>query len=673
MNAAGMIKEALLEGTTEAERFRLLVEAVTDYAIYMLDLDGIVTSWNAGAERIKGYKANEIVGRSFANFYEEADRKAGIPQRVLAIAARDGKFQAEGWRVRKDGSRFWAFVIIDAIYDNGELIGFAKITRDLTERREAEEELRRSEELFRRLVEGVTDYAIYMLDPSGIVSNWNAGAQRIKGYEPDEIVGQHFSIFYTDEDRSRGEPARSLATAEREGRFEAEAWRQRKDGTRFWANVVIDAIRDPSGRLVGFAKITRDATERREAQFALDRTREALVHSQKIEAIGKLTGGVAHDFNNLLTVVLGSLDLLRRYLPNDDPRITRLLDNALQGAQRGATLTQRMLAFARRQELDRRPVDLVELTRGMRDMLQRSLGPQIAIETRFPLTLENVSADPHQLETALLNLAINARDAMPAGGVLTIAARNEVTVGDAKLSAGRYVRLTLSDTGEGMDAETLERATEPFFTTKGTGKGTGLGLSVVHGMVEQLGGQLVLHSAPGQGTTAELWLPAAERQAATDNSDTETEVIEQTPALTILAVDDDALVLANTRAMLEDLGHTVVLAYSGEEALEQLDRTAAVDLVITDHAMPRMTGTELATKIAARHPGMPIILATGYAELPASADAALPRLSKPYRQDALAGAVAAAVRPGRGGLVDVGMIGRTRRPPAGRLPRFRPF
>ena len=514
-----MIKEALLEGTTEAERFRLLVEAVTDYAIYMLDPNGIVTSWNAGAERIKGYKASEILGRSFSDFYEEADRKAGIPQRVLEIAARDGKFQAEGWRVRKDGSRFWAFVIIDAIYDNGELIGFAKITRDLTERREAEEELRRSEELFRRLVEGVTDYAIYMLDPSGIVSNWNAGAQRIKGYGPDEIVGQHFSIFYTDEDRSRGEPARSLAIAEREGRFEAEAWRQRKDGTRFWANVVIDAIREPSGRLVGFAKITRDITERREAQIALDRTREALMHSQKIEAIGKLTGGVAHDFNNLLTVVLGSLDLLRRYLPNDDPRITRLLDNALQGAQRGATLTQRMLAFARRQELDLRAVDVVELTRGMRDLLQRSLGPQITIETRFPLVLDNVMADPHQLETSLLNLAVNARDAMPVGGILTIAARNEATVGDDKLRPGRYVRLTLRDTGEGMDAETLARATEPFFTTKGTGKGTGLGLSMVHGMVEQLGGQLLLHSKPGEGTTAEIWLPAAERPAETDDSE----------------------------------------------------------------------------------------------------------------------------------------------------------
>lgn len=647
MNAAGMIEEAPLPDTIEGERFRLLVEAVTDHAIFMLDPNGIVTSWNAGAERITAYKESEIVGRSFATFYEEADRAAGMPQRVLSIAARDGKFQAEGWRIRKDGSRFWAFVIVEAIHDNGELIGFAKVTRDLTERRQAEEELRRSEELFRRLVEGVTDYAIYMLDPGGIVSNWNAGAQRIKGYGPDEIVGRHFSIFYTDEERDRGEPARSLAIAEREGRFEAEAWRQRKDGSRFWANVVIDAIRDPSGRLVGFAKITRDITERREAQLALERTREALLHSQKIEAIGKLTGGIAHDFNNLLTVVLGSLDLLRRYLPNDDPRVTRLIDNALQGAQRGATLTQRMLAFARRQELDPRPVDLLELTRGMRDLLQRSLGPQIAIETRFPLALDNVMADPQQLETALLNLAINARDAMPDGGILTIAGRNEATAVNAGLRPGPYVRLSLRDTGEGMDAETLARATEPFFTTKGTGKGTGLGLSMVHGMVEQLGGQLILQSRPGDGTTVEIWLPAARRPDATNAPATETRAVEQSPPLTILAVDDDALVLANTRAMLEDLGHTVVVAYSGEQALEQFERTPPIDLVITDQAMAKMTGTELAKKIKARHPGLPIILATGYAELPPSADTGLPRLPKPFRQEALAEAVANAVRTGR--------------------------
>jgi PAS domain S-box-containing protein len=642
VSEAGMLQKplSLSADAADAVRFRLLVEAVTDYAIYMLEPSGIVTSWNAGAERIKGYKAPEIIGRHFSTFYEEADRRAGVPQFALETARRTGKFEAEGWRLRKDGTRFWAFVIIDAIYDDdGSLLGFAKITRDLTERRKAEEELRRSEELFRRLVEGVTDYAVYMLDPGGIVSNWNAGAQRIKGYGPTEIIGQHFSIFYTDEDRVRGEPDRSLGIAEREGRFEAEAWRQRKDGTRFWANVVIDAIRDPSGRLLGFAKITRDITERRDAQIALDRTREALLHSQKIEAIGKLTGGVAHDFNNLLTVVLGSLDLLRRYLPKDDPRIVRLLDNALQGAQRGATLTQRMLAFARRQELDVRPVDLMELTRGMRDLLQRSLGPHIAIETRFPLAVSNVLADPTQLETALLNLAVNARDAMPSGGTLTIAARNETTVGDTRLAAGRYVRLALSDTGEGMDEATLSRATEPFFTTKGTGKGTGLGLSMVHGMVEQLGGQFVLHSKLGEGTTVELWLPVAEQSAAAAQIEAVAPVKQSRP-LTVLAVDDDALVLMNTRAMLEDLGHTVLVAQSGEQALQQVARGPEIDLVITDHAMPRMTGVELAKELTARGVSAPIILATGFAELEAGADGGLPRLPKPYRQEALATAIA---------------------------------
>jgi PAS domain S-box-containing protein len=626
---------------TQAERFRL-----TDYAIYMLDPNGIVTSWNPGAQRVDGYEASEIVGRDLGIFYEESEREAGAPRRALEVARRVGKYEADGWRVRRDGSRFWAFVAIDAIGDDsGKLIGFAMIVRDLTERRQTEEELRRSEDLFRRLVEGVTDYAIYMLEPTGIVNNWNAGAQRIKGYGPGEIVGRHFSIFYTDEDRARGEPARSLAIAEREGRFEAEAWRQRKDGTRFWANVVIDAIRDPSGRLLGFAKITRDITERREAQLALERTREALLHTQKIEAIGKLTGGVAHDFNNLLTVVLGSLDLLRRYLPNDDPRITRLLDNAVHGAQRGATLTQRMLAFARRQELDRQPVDLVELMRGMRDLLQRSLGPHIAIETRFPLGLASVLADPQQLDTALLNLAINARDAMPAGGILTIAARNETVAGDGDLPAGRYVRLALTDTGEGMDAETLGRATEPFFTTKGTGRGTGLGLSMVHGMVEQLGGRLALKSKLGEGTTVELWLPVAEQPAADTGVEEAAPPAARRRPLTILAVDDDALVLANMRAMLEDLGHTVFAAFSGEQALEQLGNTPTVDLVITDQAMPRMTGSDLAKEVAKRRPGLPIILATGYADLPPGTD--LPRLSKPYRQDALAEAVVAACEGGK--------------------------
>ena len=634
-------------GFGEAARFQLLVEAVTDYAIYMLDPSGTIVSWNAGAQRFKGYTAAEILGQNFERFYEDVDRRSGLPRRALETAAREGKFETDGWRVRKDGSCFWAHVVIDPIRDgSGQLLGFAKITRDLTERKQAEEELRRSEERFRLLVEGVTDYAIYMLDPKGVVSNWNTGAQRIKGYTAEEIVGQHFSRFYSAEDRARGVPARGLATAEREGRFEAEGWRVRKDGSTFWANVVIDAIRDPSGHLMGFAKITRDISERREAQLALERTREALVQSQKIEAIGKLTGGVAHDFNNLLTVVLGSLDLLRRYLPNDDPRITRLLDNAFQGAQRGATLTQRMLAFARRQELDLQSVDLQALVRGMKDLLQRSLGPQVSIETRFPLALDNVRADPNQLETALLNLAVNARDAMPGGGSLIIIARNETTAGDSLLPAGRYVRLALTDTGEGMDEATLARATEPFFTTKGVGKGTGLGLSMVHGMLEQHGGQFVLKSRLGEGATAELWLPVAEEDA----SAVDTAMVASPPQplrpLTVLAVDDDALVLANTRAMLEDLGHVVLAALSGRQALEQLEHADKVDLVITDHAMPHMTGAELATTITARWPGLPIILATGYAELPSGLQPALRRLSKPYRQEALAEAIASAVGAG---------------------------
>jgi PAS domain S-box-containing protein len=305
-------------------RYRLLVESITDYAIYMLDSDGVVTSWNPGAQRFKGYVADEIVGQHFSVFYTEADRAAGGPAKALAAAAQEGHFEREGWRVRKDGTRFWAHVVIDPIKtDGGALIGFAKITRDLTERREAEAALRQSEQQFRLLVQGVADYAIYMLDRRGNVSSWNLGAERIKGYAPAEIIGQHFSRFYTEEDRTAGLPAEGLATAEREGRWENEGWRLRKDGSRFWAHVVIDCIRDDDGKVVGFAKITHDNTERRDAQRALEEAREALFQSQKMQAVGQLTGGVAHDFNNLLTVIIGGLDTLKRCEPHEAVRRSR--------------------------------------------------------------------------------------------------------------------------------------------------------------------------------------------------------------------------------------------------------------------------------------------------------------------------------------------------------------
>ena len=288
---------------TQDGRYRLLVEAVTDYAIYMLDPNGIVSSWNPGAQRFKGYLPNEIIGEHFSRFYTEEDRKSGLPTRALATAKQEGKFESEGWRVRKDGSKFWAAVVIDPIRaPSGDIIGYAKITRDLTERKQAERMLKLSEEQFRLLVQGVTDYAIYMLDIEGNVANWNLGAQRIKGYAPEEIIGRHFSQFYTDEDRAAGEPYRALEIAKREGKFEKESWRVRKDGTRFYAHVVIDALRDETGTLFGFAKITKDVTERKETQEKLDKAREALNQSQKMEAVGHLTGGIAHDFNNLLMV-----------------------------------------------------------------------------------------------------------------------------------------------------------------------------------------------------------------------------------------------------------------------------------------------------------------------------------------------------------------------------------
>ena len=300
------------------DRYRLLVEGIVDYAIYMLDPQGRVTSWNRGAQRFKGYTDAEIIGEHFSRFYTEEDRATGLPARALQIAASKGRFEQEGWRVRKDGSLMWAHVLIDPIRrDDGTLLGYAKVTRDLSERKAAREALHQSEQHFRLLVQGVQDYAIYMLDPQGKVTSWNRGAQRFKGYTDEEIIGEHFSRFYTEEDRATGLPARVLQTAASEGRFEAEGWRVRKDGTRFWAHVVIDPIRGEHGELVGFAKITRDITERRNAQQTLDDTRARFIQSQKMEAIGQLTGGVAHDFNNLLAVVLGNLQLSLKRLPAD--------------------------------------------------------------------------------------------------------------------------------------------------------------------------------------------------------------------------------------------------------------------------------------------------------------------------------------------------------------------
>jgi PAS domain S-box-containing protein len=620
------------------DRYRLLVDAITDYAIYMLDRQGNIVSWNAGASRFKGYEAKEVIGTHFSRFYRSVDRDKGLPSLALKHAAEEGRFEGEGWRVRKDGSEFWAHVIVDPIRDNdGNLIAFAKITRDLTERKQAEEQLRKSEQQFRLLVQGVTDYAIYMMDAEGRVSSWNSGAERIKGYRPCEIIGMHFSHFFPEQDRLAGIPEQALETARRDGRYESEGWRLRKDGTRFWANAIIDAIRGGDGSLIGFAKVTRDITEKRDAQQALERAREELFQAQKMEALGQLTGGVAHDFNNLLMAVQASLDLLQRRI-SPSPEAQSLIDNALQATRRGASLTQRLLAFSRRQDLDFASVDLWMLIRGMTDMLQRSIGPAVVVETHFPLNLPSVRTDPNQMVSALLNLAINARDAMPEGGRLVIGARLEADAAamHPDLQEGAYLCLYIQDEGHGMDPDTLRNAASPFFTTKGIGKGTGLGLSMVQGLMAQSGGKLVLHSTPGAGTTAELWLPVLEDGAkavgsARQEGPSEPPLPEKVHSLSVLAVDDDPLVLMNTVMMLEDMGHTVCEAGSGTKALAFLAERS-IDLIVTDQAMPHMTGSQLADIVRERWPGIPIILATGYSQLPPEARADLLRLSKPFSE-----------------------------------------
>jgi len=639
-----MSEDRTRSNAIDDSRFRLLIDAVIDYAIYMIDPDGIITSWNAGARRFKGYEEAEILGQHFSRFYTEDDRRAGLPQRALDTALTEGRFEGEGWRVRKDGTHFWSHVVIDPIRDSsGTLLGFAKITRDLTDRKMAEEVLKQSEQQFRLLVQSVTDYAIYMLAPDGRLTNWNPGAQRIKGYFPEEVIGQHFSMFYTPEDRAAGEPQRTLEVAVREGRFENKGWRVRKDGTRFLAHVVVDPIWGDTGTLLGFAKITRDITEVTQAQQALETTREALFQAQKMQAIGQLSGGIAHDFNNLLTVILGNLEIVRKRV-TDDSKLIRLIDNATQGALRGVSLTQRMLAFARRQELKSEPVQLPKLIEGISGLLRSSLGPSVEVEIRFPRDLEPVLADVNQLELAVLNLATNARDAMPLGGKILISARTEEVAESSRssLAVGRYVCLDVTDTGEGMDEVTLASAMDPFFTTKGVGKGTGLGLSMVHGFIEQLGGRFILKSQKDFGTTAELWLPVATNGSAAKPAVQEAAIT--VPRLCVLVVDDDSLVLTSTSLLLEDLGHRVVSAASGARALELFDSEPDINLVITDMAMPQMSGAQLAHAIRLMNPALPIILATGYAERLEGFAAHLPRLSKPFTQLNLVEIIARAMK-----------------------------
>ncbi|MBB5716976.1 hybrid sensor histidine kinase/response regulator [Sphingomonas aerophila] len=616
-----------------AETFQLLVDAVTDYALYMLDPQGHVTTWNAGARRFKGYEADEIVGEHFSKFFLPEDRIKGLPARILEIAAEQKRFEMEGWRLRKDGEKFLAHVVVDAIYDaDGTLLGFAKITRDITEKRRLEQANYDSALQLKLLVQGVHDYAIYMLDTDGRITSWNSGAQAIKGYNESEVLGQHFSIFYTDEDRSRGAPHGALVTSLEAGKFEAEAQRVRKDGSLFWAHVVIDPIYNEAGDHIGFAKITRDVSDRKQAEQDLRHTQEALLQSQKLQALGELAGGIAHDFNNLMTVMQGSADFMLKQpdLPLD--KRTRYLSVMLETAERAASLTSQLLAFARRQPLEPEVIDLSVRLDASGEMLQRTLGSLYELQLDLAPALWLVEIDSAGLEAALVNAVLNARDAMPTGGKITISTRNAVRADvDGAL-------LSIRDTGEGIPPETLKRVFEPFFTTKPTGKGTGLGLSQIHGYAVQSGGTASISSEPGVGTLVELWLPRTAKQRKKQTaSDAGTKVPE---GLRVLVVEDSEHVRYFARQLLDDLGCKVMESSTGNEALEVL-KEHEIDLVFSDIVMPGISGLELAKRIRASDRNIPVLLASGYSSkqfIPKD-QREFPILRKPYKLETLAAGI----------------------------------
>ncbi|MFG3593698.1 ATP-binding protein [Bradyrhizobium sp. RDI18] len=487
-----------------------------------------------------------------------------------------------------------------------------------------------SERNFRLLVEGVSDYALYMLDPTGVVTSWNIGGQRIKGYAPAEIIGQHFSCFYTDVDRANGKPLRALRIACEQGRYEEDGWRVRKDGTFFWASVVIDPIYE-DGKLVGFAKITRDITERREAQLELERMHQQLAESQKLDALGQLTGGVAHDFNNLLMIVSGSLHTLKKAVGND-PRCLRAL-SAIEGAtKRGASLTSQLLTFARRQSVNPQVVDIAERIDAMREVLDSGVGSAVSLQLDVDPGVWPVMVDVTEFETALVNLVINARDAMTGGGVITISAHND-TPGEAETE---YVAISVEDTGTGIAPDVLGKIFDPFFTTKPIGKGTGLGLSQVHGFAHQAGGTVKVASELGKGTKITILLPRKEPADA----DGDVDAVETGGSGTVLLVEDNPDVAAVSTGLLEQLGYTVRRVASAEAALREIELDG-IDLVFSDIVMPgKMDGLGLARHLKAVRPGLPILLTSGYSDSARNVRGDFPILRKPYEIHELSQAIA---------------------------------
>jgi PAS domain S-box-containing protein len=657
---------------TTAEELALLVSAVEDYAIVLLSPTGEIRSWNAGAVRTFGYRADETIGKSFAMFYPPADVEAGKPQRELEVAGRDGRIEDEGWRLRKGGERFRVNTVITAVRDSeGELRGFAKVTRDLTAQRAAEERLRQNEEVFRLLVVSVKDYAIFMLDPTGHIISWNAGAQRIKGYAPDEIIGQHFSIFYPEADKQAHKPERELEIADRTGVYEEEGWRLRKDGSRFWANVVITAVHDESGKLRGFAKVTRDITERKQAE----ETQRALVEQQEARLLAEderrraeqsyrvaqeanrakdeFLMTLSHELRTPMTAILGWARLLPSMSP-EDTNFYEAIEQIARGAQLQAHLIDDVLDVSRivsgKLRLSRETVDLGRVVASAADAVRPTAeAKNITLTTSLGSSLGTIVADPTRLQQVMWNLLSNAVKFTPRGGTVQISARRTHS----------HVQLTVTDTGEGVDPDFLPHVFEAFRQAENPNTrihgGLGLGLSIVRYIAEAHGGTVTAESAGrGKGATFTVTLPIAAVAPAVTQSPTPLRVgqmidRERLRGVNIVVVDDDRGGREMVRTVLAQAGANVTAYESGPLALAALDR-ALPDLIVTDLAMPMMDGYAFVRDLRKRPEtaGLKIIALTAFPTGTASTDASGfdAFLAKPIDPFNLVDEVARVIAPG---------------------------
>ncbi|MCC6677670.1 MAG: PAS domain S-box protein [Phycisphaerales bacterium] len=592
-------------------RFRQMVESLQDYAVHTLDAAGLIQTWNAGAERLTGYTAEEVIGRPWSGFYTEEDRAAGKPEQHLRAAESVSRIEFELWRLRRDGSRFWAGVTMTCLRDEaGRPRGFSTATRDLTESRRSEGALRESQTRLSQIIDSAMD-AIITVDETQHIVMFNHAAERIFGVTATEAIGGPLDRLIPNRfRRAHGEHIRSFGrtgvTTRGMGRLQTLSG-LRADGKEFPIEASISQAVAGGQRF--FTVILRDVSERR----ALE---EQLLQSQKMEGIGRLAGGVAHDFNNLLMAIFNYVALASNKVEPSHPA-QAYLAQVHEAAERAATLTRQLLAFARKQVVSPRVLCPSEVVSGLEPLLRRLLGENLLLRTAIDDITGNVRADRTQLEQVIMNLAVNARDAMPRGGTLTIETGN-VTLDDeycrtrVGASPGEHVMLAVTDTGEGMSPDVLNRLFEPFFTTKPPGKGTGLGLATCHGIVKQSGGHIAVYSEPGRGTSVKVFLPrVTEAGAAAEASPVPSAPIGGTE--TILLAEDSEMVRALTLEALRNAGYTVISGANGPDALRAVgDRT--IDLLITDVVMPEMSGVELAATLARQRPGLRVIYISGYTE-----------------------------------------------------------